>query len=101
MYVTGPAAVTGADGALMLTVGAELSTANDALGPPALARLPAASVAVPGAMVNPSVPSPATPVNVTVRVEVPDPVTVAVPTALPVLVIAISASDNVIAEAPR
>ena len=69
----------------MATVGAVLSTVNVALGPAPGARFPPASVAVPAAMDMPSVPSPVMFETVTVRVAVPDPLTVTVPFAVPVL----------------
>ena len=57
-----------ADGAPIETIGAELSTANVALGPAARARLPATSEAVPEAIEIPRVPLPEMPDSVTVRV---------------------------------
>jgi len=69
----------------MLTVGAVLSTVNVVDGPAAAALLPALSLAVDAAIDMPIVPSPVIDDTVTVRVEVPDPLTAAVPLAVPVL----------------
>ena len=66
--------MTVAEGAEIAMVGALLSTVNVALGPAPGALLPAVSVAVPAAMLIPSVPLPEMPERVTVRV-VPLPVT--------------------------
>ena len=63
-----------------------MSTVNVALGPAAGAPLPARSVAVPAAIEIPNVPSPVIPEIVTVRAEVPVPVTAIVPTAVPVVI---------------
>ena len=70
------------------------------LGPAAREKLAAASEAVPDAIEKPSVPSPVTLENVTVRVVVPVPETVAVPAAEPVLLTIMSALASVTADAP-
>ena len=72
------------EGALIVTVGAVLSTVNVALGPAAGALLPAVSVAVAAASEIPREPLPVMLEIVTVRVA-PLPVTATVPLALPVL----------------
>ena len=81
--MTGPVRVALADGALMPTVGAVLSTVKVALAEDAGAEFPAVSVAVPAAMVMPRVPLPLMPEMLTVRV-FPVPVTPRVPVAVPV-----------------
>ena len=65
-------------------VGAVLSTMKVALGPAAGARLPARSEAVPAAIEIPREPSPVMLLMVTVRVR-PEPETLSVPLAVPVL----------------
>ena len=81
----GAVRVKRAEGALILAVGAVLSTVKVVLGPTARAVLPAVSVAVPAAIEIPSVPSPVMVSMVTVRVSVPLPETESVPFAVPVL----------------
>ena len=84
----------------MAMLGAVLSTVTDALGPAAAAALPATSVAVPDAIEMPRFPLPAIPEIVTVRVEVPDPVTATVPLAVPVAFSVMPPVANVIALTP-
>jgi len=72
------------EGEPMLTVGGVLSTVNVVDGP-AAGALPLALLAVPAAIDIPIVPSPVIEDIVTVRVEVPVPLTAAVPLAVPVL----------------
>ena len=88
------------EGDPMLKVGAVLSSAkvDEALG--AAAVLPAASEAVAEAKVIPIVPSPVQLESVTVRVELPAPLTAAVQSAVPVLLTLTSASASVTDEAP-
>src|SRR5438552_658777 len=69
---------------VMVIVGLVLSTVKVVLGPAAGAALFAVSIAVPAAMLMPSVPFPVMLEIVTVRV-VPEPETPNVPLAVPVL----------------
>ena len=77
-----------------------LSTLNVVLGPAAPAELPATSVAVPEAIKTPKVPFPLMLEMVTVRVDVPDPVTDTVPLAVPVLFRVTLPASNVTALTP-
>ena len=88
------------EGAPIKTVGAVLSSVKVVDGPTPAAVLPAASEAEPEATVIPTAPSPVQLESVTVRVEVPAPVTAAVQSADPVLFTVISASAKVTDEAP-
>ncbi len=88
-----------AEGAPMLIVGAVLSTVNNPLVA-AGALLPDPSWAVLAAMVNPNVPSPVIDETVIVGVAVVPLLTVAVPSALPVLFSVTFASVRFIAVAP-
>ena len=81
-------------------VGPVLSTVKVVLGPAAGAGLEAPSVAVPAAIEIPNVPSPVIPLIVTVRVDVPVPVTDTDPVALPVVFNVTFAADKVTAVAP-
>jgi len=89
------------DGALMTTVGAKLSTENTVLRAEAGAVLPSRSLAVPGVMLIPNVPSPLMALMVTVRVAPvivpPVPVTATVPLAEPVLISVTFAAVRVVA----
>ena len=69
----------------MEITGGVLSTVKVALGPVPGAGIPAASTAVPAVMAMPSVPSPAMPLMVTVRDALPEPDTLTMPAALPVV----------------
>ena len=82
--MTGPPAEIPGEGAENKTTGAVLSTVKVALEPAAFAKLPTASIPVPGAIEIPIVPSPLMFVIVTVR-ELPVPETEIVPLAVPVL----------------
>jgi hypothetical protein len=68
-----------------VTAGWIVSTETVALGPAAVAGLPAASVAVPAAIDIPSVPLPVIPEMVTSRVVVSMMLTPTVPVAVPVV----------------
>ena len=87
------------EGAPILTVGAVLSTVNVALVE-AGALLPAPSVAVLAAMLNPNVPSPVIDETVIVGVAVVPLLTVAVPLAEPFVFSVTFASVRFIAVAP-
>ena len=88
------------EGAPIETVGAVLSSINVVEGPAPAAKFEAASVAVPEAIVIPTVPSPVQEDSVTVRVLVPAPETAAEQLAVPVLLTVISAFAKVTAVAP-
>lgn len=88
------------DGADMDTVGGVLSTVKVVLAAGAAAVLPAVSEAVPAARVMPRVPSPVMPLIVTVLDPVPAPDTVAVPSAVPVLLSVIFPSASITLSAP-
>ena len=90
-----------ADGALITKVGAVLSTLNVVEGPAPAALFPAASEAVAEASVIPTVPSPVQELNVTVRVEVPVPLTATEQSAVPVLFKVISLEATLTAVAPE
>jgi hypothetical protein len=81
-----PPAVLPVGGLMTVTVGAGVpgATVKVVLALLADAVFPATSLAVPAAMVMPSVPVPVMLLRVTVRV-VPEPVTATVPSAVPVL----------------
>ena len=83
------------------TVGAVLSSTKVVDGPADAAVFPAASTAVAEAKLIPIVPSPEQLDKVTVRVEVPVPVTAAVQSAVPVLLTVTSLSASVTAVAPE
>ena len=88
------------EGAPIAKVGAVLSSVKVVDGPAAAAVFPAASEAEAAAIVIPIVPSPEHDDRVTVRVEVPAPVTAAVQSADPVLLTVISPSASDTLEAP-
>ena len=100
MKLTGPVLVEMTDGALILTVGAVLSTLNDVLGPAAEAGFPHPSTAVPGAREIPRVPSPVIFWMETIGEKLPAPLIITVPFAVPVLLSVMSAADRVTADAP-
>ena len=81
-------------------VGAVLSSVKVVEGPAAAVVLPEASTAVPDAMEIPMVPSPVHEESVTVRVDVPVPLTAAEQVAVPDVLTVISPLANVIEEAP-
>ena len=84
-----------ADAALVVTVGAMLSTENVVLGDEAAAVLPAWSLAVSAAMEMPNVPLPVMLEMVTARV-LPVPATLTVPLAVPVVFSVTLAAVNVL-----
>ncbi len=99
VYLTGPVLVTVAEGALIVSFGTVLTTANVLLGP-APAHAPAILLAVPGSTLIPRVPSPVIAEIITVLV-FPVPVTVTVPLVLPVLFRVILAAERVMPVAPE
>ena len=88
------------EGALITRVGAVLSSINVVEGPALREVFPAASDEVPEAIEIPMVPSPEQDDNVTVRVEVPVPLTAAEQVAVPDVLTVISPLASVTAEAP-
>jgi hypothetical protein len=98
--VTGPVEVVATEGALMLIVGGSLSTPKVADALDAGARFPAASDAVPAAMVIPSEPVPVIELMVTVAPEAVTLDTPMVPVAVPVVLKEIFAGISVEALAP-
>ena len=89
MNVTGPEEVDVTDGDPITSDGTGFVTANVELAPVADAE-PVEFEAVPAAMEMPRVPLPVISDIVTVRVDVPDPLTETVPLAVPVLLTVIS-----------
>ena len=101
VYVTeAPDFALVAEGDPMEMVGAVLSSTNVVEGPALNDELPEASVAVPEAIEIPIVPSPEHDDKVTVRVEVPAPLTAAEHVAVPEVLTVISPLASVTAEAP-
>ena len=84
----------------MVKVGTVLSSVKVVDGPALKEELPDASVAVPEAIEIPIVPSPEQLERVTVRVEVPAPVTAAEHVAVPEVLSVISPLASVTADAP-
>ncbi|MCC6795760.1 MAG: hypothetical protein IT366_11640 [Candidatus Hydrogenedentes bacterium] len=97
---TGPVLVRMSDGSPMASVGAGFSTWTVVLGPAAVAMLPAASTAVPGAIDIPKVPFPVMFDIAIVRLFAPDSDTVMLPAAVPVVVSVTSLFRRVMESAP-
>ena len=98
--MTGPVLVNVMDGDPMETSKGELLTDTVALGPAAGAVLPTASAAVPAANEILRVPSPVIEEIVTVLVVVPEPDTLTVPFAAPVLLSVTLAAERLTVLAP-
>ena len=95
-YDTGPEAVAVVEGEPIESVGGVVSTTNVALGPAPSAVFPSVSLAVPGRMEIPSVPSPVRPVISTLRTLPLPPKTPTVPRAVPVEFIMMLEAVNVL-----